>query len=119
MKEAFWVTNISNRNVSLADLNLTIKAYSTVNLLDSKHYSYSLEELNKSAKNGSLFKKQKIIVVRKTAPVLNKKQVLINKEAVIPSRERSLYKITEEFYEELNVSDEDFAKENAELIDDT
>lgn len=118
MKEAFWVTNISKRNVSLADLNLTIKAYSTVNLLDSRHYYYSLDQLKKSASSGSLFKKQKLVVVRQNAPVINKKTILVNKDAVIPTRERSLYKITEEFYEELNVSDEEFAKENAELADD-
>ena len=47
-KMEFWVTNISSTNVSLSDLALTIKARSTVNLLDEKHYNFTLEQLLKS-----------------------------------------------------------------------
>jgi hypothetical protein len=114
VKHAFWITNISNRNVSLADLNLTIKAFSSVNLLDGKHYSYSLERLLASASSGSLAKKKDKLVVRQIAPELTRKNVVINRETAIPSRERSTYSIKEEKYEELNISDEDFAKENAD-----
>jgi hypothetical protein len=113
----FWLTNISNRNVSLTDLNLTVKAYSTVNLLDKKHYQYTLEQLVKSAESGSLFKKRDKMVVRKIAPEILKANVPLSRETFIPSRERSLFVIKEENYEELNVSDEQFAQENADIVD--
>lgn len=120
MKQVFWITNISNRNVSLTDLNLTVKAFSSVNLLDKKHYDYSPEQLHASASSGSLAKKRDKLVVRQLAPTIIKKSTAVNRESMIPTRERSLYNIKEEHYEELAVSDEDFAKDNADTaqIDD-
>lgn len=114
MKQAFWITNISNRNVSLTDLNLTVKAFTSANLLDKKHYDYSLEQLQASANNGSLAKKKDKLVIRQLAPTIIKKNTAFDRESMIPSRERSLYSIKEEHFEELVVSDEDFAKENAD-----
>jgi hypothetical protein len=37
-EETLWIANISDRNVSLSDLGITIKAYSNINLLDKKNY---------------------------------------------------------------------------------
>lgn len=118
----FWITNMSAMNVSLADLNLTVKAYSSINLMDKKHYYYTIEQLNKSAKSGSIFKKRNKIAVRKVSPIIPDNTIIeINKEASIPGRERSLLKISYEKYEELEilddqkVSDEKFAAENADL----
>lgn len=104
-------------NVSLSDLNLTIKAFSTVNLLDQKHYSYTPEQLIASATNGSISKKKNKLAIRQVAPEHVKKHVLFDRETFIPTRERSIFSITEEKYEELEVSDEDFAKENADTAD--
>lgn len=112
----FWVTNISSRNVSLADLNLTIKAYSSVNLLDNKHYYYTLEQLEKSVKSGSIYKKRDKIVERKVAPEVLQANIPLNRETFIPTRERSVYTIKQEHYEELNMSDEEFAYENSEML---
>jgi hypothetical protein len=118
-KEAptFWVTNISPMNVSLADLALTIKAYSSVNLLDKKHYQYTHDQLQKSFESGSIFKKRDKIVVRKIAPEILKANVPLTRETFIPTRERSTLVIKEENYEELNISDEEFAKENADIVE--
>lgn len=118
-KEAptFWVTNISPMNVSLADLALTIKAYSSVNLLDKRHYPYTQDQLQKSFESGSIFKKRDKIVIRKIAPEILKANVPLARETFIPTRERSTLVIKEENYEELNVSDEDFAKENADIVE--
>lgn len=120
----FWVTNISNMNVSLADLNLTVKAFSSVNLLDKKHYYYTQEQLTKSFESGSIHKKRDKIIVRKVAPEILKANVPLTRETFIPSRERSLLAIKEENYEELTLSEEDqkksdemFAKENADTAD--
>jgi hypothetical protein len=118
-KEAptFWVTNICPMNVSLADLNLTIKAFSSVNLLDKKHYKYTLEQLQKSVESGSIFKKRDRIVVRRLAPEILKANVPLTRETFIPSRERSTLVIKEENYEELNISDEEFAKANVDIVE--
>lgn len=113
----FWITNISNRNVSLADLNLTIKAFSSINLLDTKHYSYTVEQLRTSEAIGSIHAKRNKIVVRNVAPELIKMNMPVLAETYIPSRERSVYSIKDEKYEELEMSDEDFAKENADIVD--
>ena len=122
--ETFWVTNISNRNVTLSDLALNIKAFTTVNLLDSKHYSYTKEQLEKSAASGSLFVKRHLVKKRVSAPHIEVKPGTITmlEETFIPSRERSVLSIKEEHYDELKVEeqrvdDEKFAAENAELAD--
>lgn len=116
-KPEFWVTNISSMNVSLTDLNLTIKAFVSVNLLDSRHYKYSLSELQLSAASGSIYKKRDKLVIRKNAPDIMTPNVAINKDSIIPGREHSILAIKEEYYEELKISDEEFAAENADTAD--
>jgi hypothetical protein len=121
----FWVTNMSPRNVTLADLALNIRAYSTVNLLDKRHYKYTLEQLQKSKESGSLFKKGDRIVVRDVPPPdPEKNKVPIVYGSIIPDRMRSLFNVNDEEYEELKVSNEDqkkqdeiYAKENADLAE--
>lgn len=116
-KKSFWLTNISDKNVSLADLNLTIKAFSSVNVLDMRHYSFTLEQLQESVAKGSVYKKRDKIVVRKVEP----KNIVVNipfaNETYIPTRQRSIYSIKEEKYDELNITDEAFANENAEIAE--
>jgi hypothetical protein len=124
-KMEFWVSNISPRNVTLSDLALNIKAFSTVNLLDSKHYKYTVEQLIKSKESGSIFKKRDKIVVRNLPPPnddRNKIQIVFG--SIIPDRARSLYNIKEEDYEELRLNEEDqkkqdeiYAQENADLAE--
>lgn len=122
----FWITNISDRNITLADLALNIKAFTTVNLLNKRHYSYTLEQLIKSKTNGSLFNKRDKILVREAGPGLKKEDKMpILAEASIPSRSKSVFSIEQIEYAELNVSaadkemqrkmDEEFAKESVEL----
>jgi hypothetical protein len=110
----YWITNISKQDINLSDLGLTLKAFSTVNLLDKKHYFYTLEEILNSVISGSISKRKSKILIREKSPIINVNNMLIDKDSVIPSRERSLYSIKEENYEELNVSDEKFAEENAD-----
>lgn len=107
---------MSNRNVSLRDLNLTVKAYSSVNLLDERHYHYTLEELKKSAESGSLHIKRHLISIRKVPPVINKMNIPVANEEFIPSRERSVLEIKEETYDELNITDEQFADQSTEIL---
>ena len=120
--KSFWLTNISNRNVSLSDLNLTIKSMSSVNLLDSKHYKYTLEELQKSLNSGSVYSKRDKIFKRDFAPNSVQSKMSIVHESFIPSRERSVFVVKEEKYDELEISnqfvaDEKFAEENIEIVE--
>lgn len=59
---------MSDKDVSLADLRLTIRAHQSRNLLDAKHYKYTYEQLLESAKSGSIFKKSSYIKVRDAKP---------------------------------------------------
>jgi hypothetical protein len=68
-KYEFWITNISqDRDVSLADLRLTIRKGENRNLLDSRHYDYTVEQLEKSAESGSIKAKSHYIKVRRVRP---------------------------------------------------
>ncbi|HYT46731.1 MAG TPA: hypothetical protein VEP90_30675 [Methylomirabilota bacterium] len=118
---SFWLINVSDRDVSLADLNLTIRAMSSVNLLDNRHYHYTVEQLTHSIASGSIFKKRNKIIVRKIAPEVVRANTPFLADATIPSRERSVLSIKEERYEELELSDAQFAEEsaNAEMEDQT
>ena len=124
-KPEFWVTNFSPRNVTLADLALNIKAFTTVNLLDKKHYNYTMEQLIKSRDSGSIYNKRDKIKPRlKAPPQIEEARLPVLLEATIPSRARSILSITEVEYDELKVSedketqrklDEEYANESADL----
>src|ERR1035437_3003400 len=111
-EQSFWLVNLSDRNITLTDLALNIKAYTSINLLDKKHYRYTIEQLEKSKESGSIFNKKHALKVRETAPDIVKNIIEINKEAIIPTRERSIYSIKNEKYEELQVTDDEYAEEN-------
>jgi hypothetical protein len=113
----FWLTNISNRNISLADLNLTVNSFTSINLMDKKHYQYTIDQLQKSVTSGSIFSKRNKLVIRKIAPTILKMNIPLLKETFIETRARSIYSIKEENYEELNISDEQFAKDNADIVE--
>lgn len=114
----FWITNISNMNVSLSDLGLTVPARRSMNLLDSRHHSLSKELLLTSAESGSLYKKRNKIVVRKVPPVSEARQLLeVAYNAAVATRRRSAVKVEEVHYEELDVSDDEFAMNAADLVD--
>src|ERR1019366_1500977 len=101
-----WITNISNRNVSLSDLNISVPAGCSINLLDKKHYKFTEEQVNKSAENGSIFKKRDKIFVRKVPPQMIPRAKIEMFPDIIPPRTTSIYEIKQENYEELNVSEE-------------
>jgi hypothetical protein len=117
-KQSFWITNISKMNVSLSDLGLHIYAMRSINLLDARHYSLTLEQIQKSAESGSLFKKRDKIVIRKVIPESAiELSPPIQNDAIFPTRQRSLVDIEKITYEELDIKDEDFAEENADTAE--
>lgn len=109
----FWIINITKLNISLADLNVTIKPYSSINLLDIKHYSLTKDQLDKSLKSGSLYNKRDKVKLRNGSPKVNKINLVMSKD-IMPTRERSLYNIKEEYYEELNLDDDKYMEESVE-----
>ena len=113
----FWVANMSNKDVSLGDLYLTIRAYASVNLLNKKHYYYTWKQIYDSVTSGSIFKKKDKIIPRKLPPKVQRLTITIDKESAVPGREKSIFEFKEEKYEELDLSDEKFAEENADLVD--
>lgn len=120
-RKTFWVTNISSRNVTLSDLNISIKAMSSVDLLSNNHH-LSEETLEKSLNSGSLFIKKDKIIKRLVPPADVKSNNLnINSNAVIPSRQRSVLEIKIEEYEELKLSNdkEESLKQEFEAIAET
>jgi hypothetical protein len=116
-KDSFWITNISNRDVSLADLNLTVRAYTSVNLLDSKHYYFTRAQLEKSSESGSLFKKRTIIAVRKVPPEIEKPHRITAAEDSIKSKKRSNVEVIDIKYDELDIPDTVYADENSEIAE--
>jgi hypothetical protein len=113
--QEFWIVNISNRNVTLSDLNLSIKAGSSVNLLDKKHYHLTMDQLQKSLTSGSIYKKRDKIFKRVVPPTFKKDPMAIDMNAVVSSRSKSIFEIKEERFEELEFTDEQyFASEGSE-----
>lgn len=103
--KTFWVMNVSKRDVSLSDLNISIKAMTSVNLL-SKHYHFTEEMLEKSITCGSMFAKKDKIWKRTYPPGQQVQQSpILSKNILIPSRERSIVQIKIENHEELNLND--------------
>jgi hypothetical protein len=117
-KQSFWITNISQNNVSIGDLGLHIYAMRSINLLDARHYSLTLEQIQKSAESGSLFQKRDKVVIRKVIPeAASEISPPIQTDAMFPTRQRSLVDVEKITYEELDIKDEDFAEENADTAE--
>lgn len=108
-KHEFWVTNTSMKyDVSLSDLRLTIRRGESRNLLDSRHYTYTAEQLEKSAQNGSIKKKSSVISVRRIAPDLPVKMLLEVDKTKVPLKPlRHNIEVHLPEYEEFQFVDED------------
>lgn len=118
----FWITNVSKIDVSLGDLNFTIPSGRSFNLLDKKHFNFTLEQIQKSVESGSIFRKRDKIIIRKFAPVTGKPV----KMAVVKNGQRNLQRtnrktiiqIENKTYEELDISDEKYLEDIIDLEDD-
>lgn len=102
-KAEFWIKNISKRNITLADLTLIVPAGISWNLMNSRHFSYSLEQLEKSATTGSIFKKSDKIKVRNVPPTkIVKPGIYVAVNDFRETTSRSLIQIEQKKYEELD-----------------
>lgn len=119
----YWVTNITqNRDVSIGDLRVTIRAGKSVNLLDSKHYSFTYEQLEKSRISGSIATKPNMIRVRDLPPVFAVTPGLHTAKAPrLPQVMRTTAvkvenKLYEELGDEIKETEEKEAIKTAEII---
>lgn len=110
---AFFVINISNRNVCLSDLALTIPAGRCYDLLND-NFSFTIDQLKDSLTSGSLHTKRDKIKVGKGRPQINEVPRRELSEYPIITRNRSAVQVVEPKYEELIFSDEDYANQMAE-----
>lgn len=96
----FWVFNISNSDVSLGDLNITIRSKTSVNLLKNSQITY--EQALKSAESGSLFKKRNKIHLIKDRCRMHYDNTIktLDQNAVSQRKERSIFNQKEEVFEE-------------------
>lgn len=124
----FWVTNIArDRDVALGDLRVTVRAGKSINLLDSRHYCFNLDQLRLSAESGSIKKKSRFIKVRDLPPVnpiqpgvyaaktIGPQTRLVQK---LPTSVKIEYKRYEELGDllpELREAEEKFATEDADM----
>lgn len=114
----FWITNITKKAHHIDDLGVIIYPMRSLNLLDTKHNNITEEQLINSAKNGSLFKKKSAIIIRQVPPGVQKKnRIELKEDAILPTKKRSAVELDNIKYEELEVSDDTYAEENAELAE--
>lgn len=115
---SFWITNISKKAISLADLGITIYPMRSINLFDINHYKHlSQDQIIASATSGSLLAKSKYVVVRKVAPDITttKIQIPLQENAVFHTNQRSIIEIDRVTYDELIIKDEEYADENSDI----
>lgn len=110
-KPKLWVINISDRNVCLSDLALTIPARKAMNLLDKDHFHYTYDEIKASIDDGSIFKKRNAIKVGKGPPQEVDPQKFELAKRPIQIRKRSIVDVnaTDTDYNEAAWSDEQYA----------
>jgi len=114
-EKSWWITNISKRNVTLADLRISVPAMKSINLL-SKHYSFTLEQLEISAESGSIAKKSNIIRIRRVEPKVIPEPGLYIYDGKFPRKSRSNVKVEKEFFEELDETDDEFAESFSDIV---
>lgn len=114
----FWLTNITRTDIGLSDLNLTIRAYTSINILDPKHYYLTPEQIKRSLEGGSLFKRRDKVVVRKVAPEgeeRNLRRIPVSTQPIIRPK-RTHVEIVERKFEGLDYDDEGMIDQLDNLI---
>ena len=116
-KPSFFIVNISNKNVCLADLAFTIPAGRCYDLLND-NFSFTIEQLKASLESGSLYKKRDKIKITNNRPLRPKPIQLELSNYPIVTRNRSAVKIDEPTFDELLISDDHYANEMAKEFDE-
>lgn len=117
MKKEFWIVNTQNKITTLYDLNITLLPYESKNLLN-KNLSLSEEQILKSINSGSI-KNNSFIKIRKLPPTIEVRHKILLKEVPgaedLPFQHNNSFKVKEEVFEELQITDEELADEMSDL----
>lgn len=125
-QEELWITNINRfQDITISDLNLTLRRGSSVNILAKKKnglslYNLTRAQIDKSIKTGSVFKKSQYIKVREVAPEIFEKRIY-SAQVLDKSSLRTVRKppeIEQIDFPDLDLeegSEEEFAAENADM----
>jgi hypothetical protein len=116
-KGNFWITNITKKAVSISDLGTTLQPYKSINLLGSKNSAYTIEQIELSLKEGSLFQNRNRVKIRQSAPEKIESKVEIFEENNFRADKvpRSQIDIIIPQFEELDISEEEFINEFTEF----
>lgn len=104
---SFFITNITNRNITIGDLQMSFKAYTTVNLLDFKHYHFTEQQIIDSFQSGSLYKKRKMFKIVNNLPKKDENKI-VNTKVIRFTPPRSIIKVEDKNFKELNYNDQDY-----------
>jgi len=111
----FLIHNRSKVAVSIGDLRINIPPGKTVNLLNNK-IGITLDQIEKSYTNGSIFRKKDKLVKVEEAPVPYIANIMVSKfpgltdnPIGILNKNSSIY--SEVFGEDVNISDDEFIKQ--------
>ena len=100
----------------MRDLALTIPTRRSMNLLDSKHFHYTDEQIEKAIASGSLFKKSRLIKIRIAEPEqpIPPGKYVSKMPMFMRYQIKAGVDMEEPEFEELQMSDEKFADELTE-----
>jgi len=112
-KSEFWISNITKKDIKIADLGFYIPAGKSLNLL-SNNFKFTYLQIVKSAQEGSLYNIRDRVKVRLIEPpkpiqsgnIITKIPLWLER-----SKLRASLVVQEKEFEELNFSDESFAEE--------
>lgn len=117
--KSFWITNISKKDITLEDLNCVVRSFTSINLLDSKHYNITEQQIKNSLEAGSLKKKNHLVKPRITAPEKEKPISIITEPTTMPTRAKALIELkSKNFDNELDITDDEFANELADTAEE-
>jgi hypothetical protein len=125
-QEELWITNINRfQDITVGDLNVTVRRGCSINLLAKKKNGQSLYNLTRiqidnSIQSGSILKKGTHIKVRLVAPEIFEKYILsasiLDKSSMLTARKPP--EIEQIDFPDLDMEEgsaEDFAAENADM----
>lgn len=114
-QDSLWVVNITKRNISVPDLGCHIPAMRNVDLLDKRNYLCTRQQVETSLATGDLSKRRDAIVVRAVPPTaVVAEWIPQDRAAIYPIRQRPATPIEKVHYDELELSDEQFAAEQSD-----
>lgn len=120
--KSFWISNVSKRLISVSDIGILLQPYQSINLLDSRHYSLTEDQIQTSLTTGALSRVKDKVVVRKVPPGIAKmrggSRLQVEENSEYPSQVRSIIEHKEFNYEDLHITDDEYAAQNAELSEE-